>query len=105
MKKTILSLLLTLLLSFSAFAAVNINTASKAELQTLNGIGASKASAIIKYRSTNGNFKSVDDLSNVKGIGPQIIKKIGNDAAVSGKTTVVTKEKTKKVVNKEASKK
>ena len=48
MKKTILSLLIALTLSFSAFAAVNINTASKAELETLNGIGANKATAIMK---------------------------------------------------------
>jgi len=90
MKKTILSLLIALTLSFSAFAAVNINTASKAELETLNGIGASKATAIIKYRKENGNFKSVNDLSNIKGIGPKIIEKIGKDATVSGKTTVAT---------------
>lgn len=94
MKKTILSLLIALTLSFSAFAAVNINTASQAELQTLNGIGASKASAIIKYRKENGNFKSVNDLGNIKGIGPKIIKKIGKNATVSGKTTVAPAKQT-----------
>lgn len=88
MKKTILSLLIALTLSFSAFAAVNINTATKAELETLNGIGASKATAIIKYRKEKGNFKSVNDLTNIKGIGPKIVEKIGKDATVSGKTTV-----------------
>jgi competence protein ComEA len=100
MKKTILSLLLALTLSFSAFAAVNINTASKAELQTLTGIGAKKASAIIKYRTEHGKFKSVNDLSGVKGIGPKMVKKIGKDAAVSGKTTVASKVKSKKKTTK-----
>lgn len=94
MKKTILSLLIALSFSFSAFAAVNINTASKAELETLNGIGANKATAIIEYRKENGNFKSVNDLTNIKGIGPKIVKKIGKDATVSGKTTVATKTAT-----------
>ena len=100
MKKTILSLLLALTLSFSAFAAVNINTASKAELQTLTGIGAKKASAIIKYRTKHGKFKSVNDLSGVKGIGPKMVKKISKDAAVSGKTTVASKKKAKKKTTK-----
>jgi competence protein ComEA len=100
MKKTILSLLLALTLSFSAFAAVNINTASKAELQTLTGIGAKKASAIIKYRTEHGKFKSVNDLSGVKGIGPKMVKRIGKDAAVSGKTTVAPKVKAKKKTTK-----
>jgi competence protein ComEA len=103
MKKTILSLLIALSLSFSAFAAVNINTASKAELETLNGIGANKATAIIKYRKEHGNFKSVNDLTNIKGIGPKMVKKIGKDATVSGKTTVAAKETTKKKSNKEKS--
>lgn len=95
LKNSILSVLLALTLSFSAFAAVNINTASQAELQTLTGIGAKKASAIIKYRTKHGKFKSVNDLSGVKGIGEKMVKKIGKDAAVSGKTTVATKAKKK----------
>jgi competence protein ComEA len=94
MKKTILSLLVALTVSFSAFAAVNINTASKAELETLNGVGANKATAIIKYRKENGNFKSVNDLTNIKGIGPKIVEKIGKNATVSGKTTVTAKTET-----------
>lgn len=94
MKKTIASLILALSLSFSAFAAVNINTASKAELETLHGIGENKATAIIKYRKENGNFKSVNDLTNIKGIGPKIVEKIGKDATVSGKTSTVSTVKT-----------
>jgi competence protein ComEA len=104
MKKSILSFLLALTFCFNAFAAVNINTANKAELQTLNGIGANKADAIIKYRKDHGNFKSVNDLSNVKGIGPKIIKKIGKDAAVSGKTTVASKKEVAKKTKKETAK-
>jgi competence ComEA-like helix-hairpin-helix protein len=49
---------------------VNINTATVAELQTLPGIGPTKAQAIINYRTANGNFSSIDALLNVPGIGP-----------------------------------
>ncbi len=48
---------------------VNINTATQAELETLPGVGASTALKIINYRNQNGNFKKIEDLMNVNGIG------------------------------------
>ena len=48
---------------------VNINTATKEELQTLSGIGESTASKIITYREENGKFKKIEDIKNVPGIG------------------------------------
>lgn len=48
---------------------VNINTATQAELETLPGVGASTALKIINYRNQNGNFKKIEDLMNVSGIG------------------------------------
>lgn len=48
---------------------VNINTASSGELDTLDGVGPSTAKAIIQYRSSNGPFKSIEEIKNVKGIG------------------------------------
>lgn len=54
---------------------VNLNTASVSELQQLSGVGQKKAEAIIQYRQQNGKFKSVNELENVKGIGPKLLEK------------------------------
>ena len=48
---------------------VNINKASKEELQNLQGIGESTAQKIIDYRKENGEFKQIEDIKNVPGIG------------------------------------
>ena len=56
------------------FGAIDINTASKSELITLKGIGEKKADAIITYRKGNC-FKSVDSLTDVKGIGNKFMEK------------------------------
>lgn len=53
---------------------LNINTASASELAGLKRIGAKKAAAIVAYRNANGAFKSVDDLSKVKGISQKIVE-------------------------------
>ena len=53
---------------------ININRATEAELTLLRGIGSSKAQAIILYREMFGDFKTVEDLAKVKGIGPKTIE-------------------------------
>lgn len=89
MKKAILGFIVLLSLSLSAIAAVNINTASQAELESLDGIGPKKAAAIIEYRKKNGGFKSVDDLKNVEGIGNATFDNLRKDIAITGATTPV----------------
>ncbi len=94
MKKIFSAIVVFLTMATAAFAAVNINTATKAELATLNGIGEGKAQAIIDYRTKNGAFKSKADLEKVPGIGAATLKKIEKDVSLSGKTTVAAAAKT-----------
>src|SRR5690606_36962711 len=55
---------------------VNINSASADALaEMLNGVGLAKAEAIVSYRETNGPFKTIEDLKNVKGIGEATLEK------------------------------
>lgn len=67
-----------------AVAQININTASPAELDALKGIGPVKAQAIVDYRTRNGPFRSVDDLQNVPGIGPETLKDVRGQVSVGG---------------------
>lgn len=55
---------------------ININTATLDELITLDGIGTTKAEAIINYRTEHGSFTNIEDLKNVSGIGESTYEKI-----------------------------
>lgn len=81
--------LFVLMLGFLSFglalAAVNLNTATKQELESLQGVGPAKAQAIIDYRTKNGGFKTIDDLKNVSGIGEKTFDKLKGEITVSGK--------------------
>ena len=56
-------------------AKVNVNVADEAGLMSVKGIGKAKAKAIIEYRQKNGPFKSIDDLTKVKGIKGKTLEK------------------------------
>lgn len=64
---------------------VNINTATQTQLEALPGLGAKVAERIIEYRQKNGNFKKVEDLMNVKGIGEKSFLKLKPLLTVSQK--------------------
>ena len=69
-------LLASLLLTQVAMAAVNINTADADKIASeLKGIGLSKATAIVDYRTKNGPFKTIEQLTEVKGIGLKTVEK------------------------------
>lgn len=61
---------------------VNINTATQAELETLTGIGPSLALKIIDYRKENKEFKQIEDIKNVPGIGDAKFEVIKNEICV-----------------------
>lgn len=86
LKKLLLITLLAFSLSSGLAIAedkINLNTASKSELQSLNGIGDSTADAIITYREQNGPFTSVADLVKVKGIGEKKAEKLTELVTIS----------------------
>lgn len=55
---------------------VNLNTATVEELETLPGVGPVTAGAIVEWREDNGKFTSVEQLSDVSGIGPARLEKL-----------------------------
>lgn len=61
---------------------VNINTAKQTELETLSGIGPSTALKIINYRQQNGEFKTIEDIKNVPGIGDSKFENIKDSICV-----------------------
>jgi competence protein ComEA len=62
--------------SFAFAGPVDINHADAATIaKELNGIGPSRAKAIVEYREKNGAFKSADDLRKVKGVGAKAIER------------------------------
>ena len=63
---------------------ININTATQSELESLSGIGPVYAKAIIQYRLENGPFEQIEDIQEVKGIGPVTFEKIRPHITVRG---------------------
>ena len=61
---------------------VNINSATAVELQTLQGIGPRKAATIIDHRKVHGQFKEIQQLLYVNGIGPRIFQQISPHVTV-----------------------
>lgn len=61
---------------------INLNSATKSELMTLPKIGAVTAERIIAYRQEQGGFKSIEELKNIKGIGPKTFELIKGEVTI-----------------------
>ena len=70
----------------AAKPALNLNTATVDQLETLPGIGRKTAERIIEHRTKSGGFKRIEDLMNVKGIGEKSFLKLKPLVAVPPKT-------------------
>ncbi len=92
MNKWFVGLLTGLLLSASVMAAVDLNTATQSELESVKGIGPAKAKLIVEYRQKNGAFKDVDALADVKGFGKASVAKLKNELAVGGNEKAAVKK-------------
>lgn len=93
MKRLFLIAILFFGLNLSVFAGVDINTANQTDLETVKGLGPVKAKAIIEYREKYGEFKSIEDLVKVKGIGPGTLKKLGNQVSIQENVPVDVKDR------------
>ncbi|SEA13900.1 MAG: helix-hairpin-helix domain-containing protein [Candidatus Thiothrix putei] len=90
MKKmiAITSLLVSLFASPVVLAEmVNINTADVATLDSLDGIGEKKAEAIVAYRTEHGEFKTLEDLKEVSGIGDKLFDNIKDNISLADADT------------------
>lgn len=92
--RTLLVLLTLCLAPIAAQAEkIDFNTADSATLQTIPGIGESKANKIIEYREKIGGFSSTEQLLEVSGIGEAILRNIREYGEVAGESTSATSNK------------
>ncbi len=82
--KRLMALSISLMLSNSTFAVVDLNTATQSELETVKGIGPAKAQRIIEYRQKNGSFRNLDALASVNGFGKASVARLRNELVAGG---------------------
>ena len=87
MMKYLMGMMLVVMMSLGvaqAGEAVNINTATAVQLESVKGIGVKTAAAIVAYREAHGDFASLDAITGVKGIGAKKLAKIRNAITLGG---------------------
>lgn len=92
---SILTLMLIIGFSGMGFASddqVDLNAGTAKELQQLPGIGKGLAKRIVEYRTTNGPFKTVEELMKVKGIGKKTFAKMEERLTIGDTTPVVASQ-------------
>ncbi len=82
MKKLIGCVLAGWVFSSVAWAAVDLNTATRSELEAVKGIGPAKARAIVEYRGKHGPFRNVEALAEVKGFGKASVARLKGELTV-----------------------
>jgi len=108
MKNTVVLFFLILFLSIAPVhaAKVDINKADAQTLQeNLEGVGDVKAKAIVNYRKKHGNFKTLEDLMQVPGIGEATIKKNRRNLSLKGGLSKTSKKPREKAASKKPVKK
>ncbi len=83
MKNLLRFLFFWLVATHCAFAAVNINTATREELEKLTGVGPVKAQAIIEDRKKHGLYTNIEDIKRVKGIGEVTFDRLKGEISVT----------------------
>jgi competence protein ComEA len=84
-RRSVQMLIATLLPVLAWAGPVDVNSADAATIaKELQGIGLSRAQAIVAYREKNGAFRSVDDLRKIKGIGAKVLERNRSNIRVEG---------------------
>ena len=67
----------------AADRVINLNTATATDIATLPGIGPKTAELIVQYREKNGNFKKIEEVMNVRGVGEKTFLKLKDRLTVA----------------------
>ena len=95
MSKLIAALIVTLLPALVWAGPVDINTADAATIaKELQGIGLSRAQAIVAYREKNGAFRNADELRKIKGIGAKVLERNRANIKLDAKAEGAPRKKT-----------
>ncbi|CAJ0690343.1 hypothetical protein LMG19089_00649 [Ralstonia edaphis] len=106
LKKLLATALMSLSMLSASWAAVDVNTADHAALETLSGIGPKRSKSIIEERTKNGPYKDAADFkARVAGIGDKTLTKLENEGLTFGAAAPVPAQAAAKKDGKEAKKK